>query len=187
MRSQLAHDFVGFNSEYSLCVFVAVNRDDFMLPLHYTFAVSTDLSMPAETFWASQSLATVNLELGPLVRMTFPAEILHQPITSWPQHVQKLKSWILFLGIIPVDRHLFETIQLVGERTFVEQSSSWLSRQWRHERVVQETPAGCRVTDIISFDPRLPILGPLQKAIYLAAFRHRHRVLKQRRGLLRSR
>ena len=143
-----------------------------------TFQLSSQLSVPADRFWNSQSLATVNAELHPLYRMTAPQEWLQVPIHEWAQHKNLLKSWILFGGLIPVDRHCFRMIEFPEPRKFVEKSASWLNRLWQHERIVLETNSGCEVHDKISFTSRLPYLEPLQKALYILAFRHRHANLK---------
>jgi hypothetical protein len=143
-----------------------------------TFELGSRLSIQADRFWQSQSLATVNAELHPTYRMSAPPELLDRPIAEWPAKPDGLKSWILYRGLIPVDRHLFGTIAFPAPTTFVETSSSWLNRVWRHERTVQPMGAGCEVTDKVSFEPRLAFLGPWQKALYIMAFRRRHANLK---------
>ena len=144
------------------------------------FSIHSELPISAEHFWANQSLATVNEELHPLYRMTAPPEILRAPISEWAKHRNALKSWILFRGLIPVDRHLFGVIEFTAPTAFVETSSSWLNQSWRHERTVGRAPGGCVITDTISFRPRLSPLGPWQKALYILAFRHRHAMLRTR-------
>ena len=143
-----------------------------------TFQLSSQLPVPADRFWNSQSLATVNAELHPLYRMTAPQEWLQVPIREWAQHKNLLKSWILFRGLIPVDRHCFGTIAFPEPRKFVEESSSWLNRRWQHERIVLETNGGCEVHDKISFTSRLRYLEPFQKSLYILAFRRRHANLR---------
>ncbi len=146
----------------------------------FTFTVRSELPVSAQRFWSAQSLAAVNEELRPIYRMTAPPEALRAPIDEWPTHVNSLSSWILLFGVIPVDRHHFGTIEFTESTAFAETSASWLNRLWKHERVIREVPGGCSVTDTISFEPRLGPLGPLQKALYLRAFRHRHAMLADR-------
>lgn len=51
-------------------------------------------------------------------------------------------------------------------------------RRWEHERLLEDVPSGCRVTDRVAFEPRVPLLGPLYRAIFQLVFRHRHRRLR---------
>jgi hypothetical protein len=145
-----------------------------------TFTIRSELPVSAEHFWATQSLAAVNDELRPLYRMTAPPEVLRAPIGEWAKHSKVLKSWILFRGLIPVDRHLFGVVEFTAPTAFVETSSSWLNRLWLHERTVGSVAGGCEVTDTISFKSRLSPLGPWKKALYILAFRHRHAMLRRR-------
>jgi hypothetical protein len=147
-----------------------------------TFTLRSKLAVSAEYFWATQSLASVNEELHPLYRMTAPRRVLRAPIGEWPKYSNRLKSWLLFRGLIPIDRHSFGVIRFTGPTAFIETSSSWLNRQWRHERSVVTTPGGCEVTDIVSFEPRFARIGAGQKAQYLLAFRNGHEHLKSRHG-----
>jgi len=112
--------------------------------------------------------------------MTATPESLRAPISEWAKQDNALKSWILWRGFIPVDRHNFGTIEFTSPTAFVENSSSWLNRQWRHERKVGKTPGGCEVIDTISFESRLAFLSPWQKAMYILAFRYRHATLRSR-------
>lgn len=145
-----------------------------------TFTIRSELPVSAEHFWATQSLAAVNEELHPLYRMTAPPEVLRAPIREWAKHSNALKSWILFRGFLPVDRHLFGVIEFSAPTAFVETSSSWLNKLWRHERTVGKTPGGCEVVDTISFKSRLSPFSSWQKALYALAFRHRHAMLRSR-------
>jgi ligand-binding SRPBCC domain-containing protein len=145
-----------------------------------TFTIRSELPVSAEHFWSTQSLAAVNEELHPQYRMTAPPEVLRAPISEWANQSNVLKSWILLRGCIPVDRHKFGTIEFTAPTAFVEISSSWLNSLWKHERKVGKSPGGCEVTDTISFESRLGLLSPWQKALYILAFRHRHTTLRSR-------
>ena len=148
-----------------------------------TFTISSEIPVAAEQFWQAQTLATVNAELQPLYRMTAPPEALRAPISEWARHGNAVDSWILFGGVFPVDRHRFGTVRFTAPTTFVETSSSWLNRRWRHERSALATGGGCRITDTITFEPRLALLGPLQKVLYQQAFRHRHGRLREQAAI----
>jgi len=144
-----------------------------------TLAFSSTLAVPAGEFWRAQSLATVNAELRPLARMTARKELLHEPLTRWTPELRGLTSWVLLLGLLPVDRHRFDSVEFPAPTAFVEHSSSWLNRVWRHERVASAAGAGCTVRDAVSFEPRLAWLGAVQEAMYRLAFRCRHANLRR--------
>jgi ligand-binding SRPBCC domain-containing protein len=50
-------------------------------------------------------------------------------------------------------------------------------RRWIHERILEPVEGGCRVTDRIQFEPRLPLGGRAFLALFRFFFRHRHRRL----------
>ncbi len=144
--------------------------------------VSSKLGVPAERFWAEQSMATVNFELGPWIRMSCPQQWRGLQLKDWNGHAPLFKSWVLLLGLLPIDRHCFGTLALGPNMCFVESSSSWLMRTWRHERIVTDAGAGCEVVDHISFEPRFTWLSAWVKSIYALVFRHRHARLRARFG-----
>lgn len=144
------------------------------------FRESVDLPVPAQAVLDNLHLAGVNEELRPLVRMTCPAGSEKRPIFEWPAGQTLFASWILLFGVLPIDRHSFFLERIEPGRGFHESSSSLTNRSWKHRRIVETTPEGCRVTDTVSFECRLPLLGALLKPVYRMVFRHRHRVLKRR-------
>ena len=131
--------------------------------------------------WAA-SVAGILAELRPLARMTMPRGVasildlnvqLGQPLA---------RSWILLFGFLPLDRSDLTLIELdVGHR-FVEESPMLSMRQWRHERTIATSPGGSSITDRLTFEPRLG--GPIVTWFVAALFRHRHRVLGRRLGVL---
>jgi hypothetical protein len=129
----------------------------------------------------------VNAELLPLVRMTFPRSMRSLPIGDAPTGTVVGHCWMLAGGVLPFDRHALgfaSTTSPTGEGFgFVETSSSWVQRSWRHERTIADHPSGgCTVHDVVVAEPRLPggqlIAGPIVRAV----FRHRHRRLVRRWG-----
>ena len=123
----------------------------------------------------------VNEELMPLVRMTVPRKARGLTLTDLKLGVHEHTSYLLAGGVVPFDAH-YLCIEAIGERRFLERSSSLLQRVWEHERTVIPEGGGCRVTDRVTFEPRLPggarMGGPLIERI----FRHRHRKLVARFG-----
>src|SRR5205085_11736866 len=138
------------------------------------FEVSSVVVAPAERVWARVStMAGVNAELGPIFRMTHPADI----DTLSPDRVvpgaRLFRSWVLLFGVLPVD---YDDITLLAVRPGVgfHESSPMLSqRRWDHERILEDVPGGCRVTDRIAFAPRLALPAPLHRVIPPGMFRYR--------------
>lgn len=129
----------------------------------------------------------VNAELLPLVRMTFPPSMRSLPITEAPTGTVVGHCWMLAGGVLPFDRHALgfaSTASPTGEgHGFIETSSSWMQRSWRHERTIVDRPGGgCTVHDLVVAEPRVPGAGVVVGPIVRAVFRHRHRRLVRRWG-----
>jgi hypothetical protein len=123
----------------------------------------------------------VNDELMPLVRMTVPRRARGLSLADVPLGVHEFTSYLLAGGVVPFDAH-FLRLDEVGDRRFLERSSSLLQRLWQHERTVEPDGTGCRVTDTVTFEPRLPGAARLVRPIVARIFRHRHRRLRARFG-----
>jgi len=139
----------------------------------------SDIARPAEDVWSRIStMAGVNAELSPYVRMTHPrAMSAIGDVEIVPGEVV-FHSWLLLFGVVPFDRHAFAFERVTVGRDFVEESTSWLQRRWRHERAVVERAGGCTVTDRLTIEPRIGVTAPLERAIVRALFDHRHRRLR---------
>jgi hypothetical protein len=146
------------------------------------FSRASDLAVDVDVILATLTLGGVNAELWPLVRMTAPAAFTQRPLQEWPEGQHLFNSWILLFGILPVDRHAFFLQSVVPGKGFVETSSSTLNALWQHERTIVPITAGCRVTDIVEYRCRLPLLGFLLKPLYQLVFWCRHRYLRSRYG-----
>ncbi len=150
-----------------------------MTPLTF----SSTLPILPQEFWAQQSLATVNYELGPWIHMTAPKAWQTVRLADWQGGGEALfASWVLLLGLLPIDRHAFGSFSFKPETGFVELSSSWVNHMWRHERTVQAEGAGCTVRDSVEFAPRIGFMAYILKPIYSLVFRHRHGRLAARYG-----
>ena len=142
------------------------------------------LPVAPERAWAhATSMAGVNAELRPLVRMTAPRRARGMTIADMPVGERAFTSLILAGGVLPVDLH-FLRLDAVGDGEFRERSSSLMWREWRHHRTVAPAPEGCVVEDRVSFTPRLPGAGRLALPVVRRVFAHRHRRL---RGLFSAR
>lgn len=141
------------------------------------------LAAPPEQVWTAVSaMKGVNAELHPWVHMTSPRGIdrLDADDTSLRGG---FRSWILVLGVIPVDRHHFGFDE-IGNRHFAERSRSWLNRTWRHNRTVStgSDPQTSSIRDELEIVPRIRALRPLVRTVVRAVFRHRHRRLRRAFG-----
>lgn len=143
------------------------------------FTVTSNLAAEPEAVWRQAvSPAGVNREFRPLMRMTFPADI--SDLTAAMQPGKRLfRSWLLLFGVLPVEYDDVVFDQVETGRRFLERSSMLTQRVWEHERVVDPATQGCRLTDRVRFEPRLPALAPLYAPIFKAVFRWRHRNLRR--------
>jgi ligand-binding SRPBCC domain-containing protein len=132
--------------------------------------------------WVS-TFEGINDELGPLMRMTAPARVRALDPSDVVLGERIFRSWVLLFGVIPIDYDDLTLIALEPGRGFHERSQMLSMRVWEHRRTLD--PAGdqaTRVSDRLSFEPRLPGSGPLLERIIRAMFRHRHRRLRRRFG-----
>lgn len=147
-----------------------------------TFEISSALAEDAVSLMRRFDMAAVNDELGPWLRMTVPPAWAARPISDWPTGPMLFSSWILLLGLLPVDRHRFGLESVDAAGGFREASSSWALSSWRHERVIEATDTGMSLTDRITWRTRIPAMAVLLGPVYRSVFRHRHRRLRQRFG-----
>ncbi len=146
------------------------------------FSVSSLLDASPEEVWRHATSAEgVNLELRPLLRMTFPAAG-DSLLAAWTPGEPLGRSWLLLGGLLPVEYDDVTFVEVEPGRRFLERSPLLSQRVWEHERCVEPAGEGCRVTDRIAFEPRLPLLTPLHAPVFRWVFRHRHHNLRRRFG-----
>jgi ligand-binding SRPBCC domain-containing protein len=142
--------------------------------------VSSVVPAAPERVWARVStFAGVNDELMPFFRMTCPrayAGLALDPALV-PLGVRVFRSWILLFGVVPVDWDDLGFARLDPDRGFHERSTMLSQRRWEHERTLAPVDGGCRVTDRIRFEPRVPGVGGVFAPLFRFLFRHRHRRL----------
>ncbi len=145
------------------------------------------LAAPTGPVWRhATSMDGVNAELGPWVRMTHPAWATD--ISAAPELLGRVafRSWLLAGGVVPFDRHALRLVAVEdrGLRggAFEEDSTSWLQRRWRHDRVVEPAGTGTRVTDTVRIEPRVGFARPVTAVVVGFLFTHRHRRLVARFG-----
>ena len=141
-------------------------------------ASSVVAAEPAEVWQHAISPSGVNRELRPLLRMTFPAGTTDLT-DGWQPGERRFRSWILLLGVLPVeyDDVVFEEVE--PGRRFLERSTLLSQRVWEHERIVEAVDGGCRITDRVRFEPRLRWLAVVHRTVFRAVFAWRHRNLRR--------
>jgi ligand-binding SRPBCC domain-containing protein len=121
----------------------------------------------------------INDELRPLMRMTAPAHVRALEPADVVLGDRIFRSWVLLFGVLPIDYDDLTLVALEPGRGFHERSRMLSMRVWEHERWLTPEGAGCRVVDRLSFQPRLPGMGPLIERFIRATFRHRHKRLRR--------
>jgi len=144
----------------------------------HRFEVSSVVPASPAAVWARVStIEGINHELTPLARMTCPARFVGLDPAHVPLGERLFRSWILLFGILPVDFDDLTLVRVEPGRGFLESSTMLSQRRWIHARILEPVDGGCRVTDRIGFEPRLPVGGGAFLALFRFFFRHRHRRL----------
>lgn len=152
----------------------------------YRFEVSSLVeASPAAVWLRIATMAGVNDELWPLVRMTHPPGLDRIDAEEVPLGRPVFRSWLLLFGLIPFDYDDLTFERIDRGRGFYESSRMLSQRRWVHERRLDPVPGGCRVTDRVSFEPKLRFAGPLSARVFRLVFRYRH--FRLRRAFARLR
>ena len=156
-------------------------------------STSTRLSAPAGTVWErAATLAGVNDELRPIVRMTAPRVLRHATLEGLSPGVPAGRSWLLLGGLLPVEFDDLCLVEIEPPRRFLERSEMLSISSWQHERTVEPISAGaCELTDSLHFElrpalARVPGADALATRLVALLFRHRHRRLVAMHGLAES-
>jgi ligand-binding SRPBCC domain-containing protein len=138
------------------------------------FEVSSFVEAPPSTVWARVStMAGVNAEFWPLLRMTHPLG-MERIDGDVPIGRRAFRSWLLLFGVLPFDYDDLTFARVEPGRGFLETSTMLSQRRWIHERRLEPMPGGCRVVDRVRFEPRVRAAGPLLVRVFRAVFRYRH-------------
>ncbi len=151
-------------------------------PIELEFASSLDA--PIEKVWRhATTMKGVNFELHPFLHMTSGRDHRVLPTTVTSGTVL-FRSWLVLFCVLPFDRHSLALAHIDEGEGFVEESTSWLQRRWRHERRLRAAgDRGCVVTDRLVIEPRLRPARPIVALIVRRLFEHRHRRLERRFGV----
>jgi len=144
----------------------------------HEFEVTSVVPASPERVWERVStMAGVNHELRPLARMTHPPHLTRLDPAAVRPGERLFRSWILLFGLLPIDYDDLTLVRVEPGRGFLESSTLLTQRRWVHQRTLEPVGGGCRVTDRVRFEPRLPVGGRVLLALYRLVFRHRHRRL----------
>jgi hypothetical protein len=124
----------------------------------------------------------INDEFWPLLRMTAPRRLREEGLAGVRVGERICRSWVLLLGVLPVDYDDITLVRLDPPSGFLERSSMLSQRIWEHERTIEALPEGCVVSDRIGYQPRVPLPDFMFRALYGSIFRYRHRRLRRRFG-----
>jgi hypothetical protein len=146
----------------------------------YGFEVESVVPASPATVWARVStMAGVNDEFWPLLRMTCPEPATRLDPATVPLGRRAFRSWLLLFGVFPFDYDDLCLVRIEPGRGFLESSTMLSQRRWVHERTLEDVPDGCRVRDRITFEPRLPFGGAAFRVVFRLAFRYRHHRLQR--------
>lgn len=144
--------------------------------------IASTVGTPVEEAWAEVStFSGVNAELMPFVRMREPRALRGRSLESY-RPGERAACWLLAGGVVPFDRHLLGLESITPGEGFVEESTTWMQRRWRHERRLTEIGGRTMVVDQLTVEPRLRLAAPMTARILAGTFRHRHGRLRARFG-----
>jgi len=139
--------------------------------------VTTRVRASPDRLWEhARTMAGVNRELRPFVRMSVPPDARGRTIDDAPLGEVAFRSLLLAFGVVPFDRHDLCLAEVHPGRGFRERSTSLLQRRWEHERTIVADGDGALVTDRVVVEPRVLPAGAVRPVV-AALFRHRHRRL----------
>ena len=154
-----------------------------MSPAVHRFRITTDLAAAPDAVWRHvTAMDGVNDEMRPLLRMTVPPGWKSARIDDLPLGRPAGRSWLLLLGIIPVDFDDLTIAERGPGHRFREVSVMLTQTRWEHERAVEPVDGGCRIVDTLSWRGRVAPLGALYRLAVPVLFAHRHRRLRRRFG-----
>ncbi len=123
----------------------------------------------------------INYEMRPWMRMTVPAGALNMTADQVVLGERLFRSWVLLFGLIPFDYDDLTLVELDEGRRFLERSKMLSASVWQHERTIEPAGEGLvRVTDTVTWVPRMKLATQVHQRIVAAFFAHRHRRMLKR-------
>jgi ligand-binding SRPBCC domain-containing protein len=137
---------------------------------------------PADVWAWITTWAGINDELRPWLRMTAPRLVRERGLAELVVGERLCRSWILALGVIPIDYDDITVVRVDEGRGFLERSPMLSQSLWEHERTLEPADSRCLITDRVRYQPRGPIPARALRPVLAAIFRHRHRRLRRHFG-----
>src|SRR5687768_13330628 len=133
-----------------------------LAPMTERLEFSSTVNATPDVVWDRvTSFDGVNHELGPLLHMTAPRNLRSlADLGDVPLGERLFRSWVLFCRVIPIDYDDLALASIDPGRGFHERSRLFTATVWEHIRTLQPVGDGTVVTDVLVFEPRLPILAP---------------------------
>lgn len=145
-----------------------------------TFFVESSLPItPTQLATDIFCMEGVDYELKPLIRMTFPEELIYKDFRTLLKNKVLFKSYILLFGIIPIDVHNLK-LKTITDLSFYETSDSLMNLQWNHRRRIMPQGDAAVLRDEVVYLPRFKRIGSWFRPLYWLIFKHRHRRLKRK-------
>ena len=144
-----------------------------------TFEQKTTLPVSAVEVWRRVTTPEgINDELFPWLRMTIPTALRGKTIDQVPRGQCLGRSWLLALGVLPVDFDDITLAEVGPDYRFKETSRMLGIRRWVHERTIRDISGGSEVHDRLTFELRRPgvwIPGWRHATMGMLKFLFRHR------------
>ena len=148
--------------------------------MDFTSTIESEINITKEILWKHiTQMKSVNTELMPFARMTYPKEMSEIGNNEVPLHQTLFKSIVLLFGFIPVDVHCLRFDKIDFGNAFYENSVTATHRYWKHTRTLTEKGTSTLVRDEIHFLPWFAPLGYLFLPVIKTIFRNRHRKLSE--------
>ncbi len=142
---------------------------------------SSELAVPPPEVWRwMTSVQGITAEMMPIMKMTVPKHIRDISQTDVQPGQRLFRSYIFLFGFLPFDYSDLTLTEINPGVGFVEESPMGSMKRWRHERTLEAIPIGTRLTDRLTFEPRLA--RGLTRWFVRRFFEHRHKVLRTRLG-----
>lgn len=142
---------------------------------------SSELPVSTEKAWQwITSMKGIRSEMMPIMKMTAPRGVQDISQLDVQPGRRLFRSYIFLFGVLPFDFSDLTLVELNPGVGFVEESPMGSMKYWRHERTLEAIPVGTRLTDHLSFEPRLA--RGLSTWFVRRIFEHRHAVLRRQLG-----
>lgn len=148
-----------------------------------TVDLTSVVSAPKEKVWERVITPEgINDEMRPWMSMSAPSGVDSLTIDTLELGKPLGKAWLRLFRVIPFDYDKLTIAELDPGTRFHEKSTMLSMSRWEHERTLASVEGGTQVHDRLTFEPRVPLVGPILRHVVAAFFAHRHRRLARHFG-----